>query len=184
MSVSENDLISVSGNDAEISGGMDYDVVYQAVYDANVDALALQEVTEGQSVNSTALTYFTGILENQAFPVDYVIYVGESYTYSSGYGTSTGYEYCMAYGDLTCTGTHFTGDDCTLITMRTPSGQQSVTYDEGVSVDLTAPMYYARSNLGTYSGVIQYPWMEYILAFMVFTGGLIWLLRKVMQLIY
>ena len=100
---------------------MDYDAMYEtmytSVYDATMTAAVDLESTDGQSINSSALTYFEGILLNQRVPQDYVVYVGESYTYDSGYGTRTAYEYCMLTGDLDAYGQNVTGDG-TLYTIR------------------------------------------------------------------
>lgn len=159
---------------------IDYSAIYNAVYGASFDAIDTysQSVTDGQSINSTALTYFQGILENQVFPVDYVIYVGNSYVY----GNSTRYEYCMAYGDLELSGTHFSGTG-TVVTMRV-SGYNSVNYAYDQSVSLDAPMYYSRSNLGDYSGVVSYNWIGFLILVCLFTGGLVWFLKRFMRLLF
>lgn len=161
---------------------MDYDTLYDAVYDGTLDAIATysQTVTDGQAVNNTALTYFQGILNNQVLPVDYVIYVGNSYVYGSGSSARVYYEYCMAYGDLELSGTHFSGN-ATVVTMRV-NGYQSVTYSYGQEISLYAPMYYSRSNLGDYSGAVAYDWMSFLILIILLTGGLVCLFKKLMRL--
>lgn len=179
---------TVSGGDASVSGGdasavMDYDLVYSAVYNAAIDALSLeQDVTEGQSISSTALTYFEGVLANRLLPVDYVIYVGSPYYYTSGNTQRLAYEYCMAYGDLDAVGTHFTGT-ATICTMRL-SGTPSVTYYYDQEISLYAPMYYARSNLGDYSGVIAYDWTGFLVLVFLMLGGLVWFIGKLLRVKY
>lgn len=160
--------------------GVDYDAMYDAVYGASYDAIETyaQSVTDGQAVNSAALSYFQGVLNNQFLPVDYVIYVGNSYVYSG----STRYEYCMAYGDLELSGTRFTGTG-TVVTMRV-SGYNSVSYAHGQAIDVNAPMYYSRSNLGDYSGVVSYDWHGLFVLLFLMIGGLSWLIRKLMRLSY
>lgn len=179
--------IEVSSGDASTGDNLEtlnYDVMYSAVYDATVDALALDlEVTDGQAISSTALTYFEGILGNQAIPEDYVIYVGEAYTYTSGtYGERTAYEYCMVTGDLECSGTSFTGTG-DLFTLRL-SGDVSVNVQEEVDVSLNVPLYYGRSNLGRYSGIIDRDWSGYLVAIMMALGGVTWLVRKLLRVSY
>lgn len=175
----ENNMLSVSSGDAlSVSGGdsPDYDLYYTVVYNAVSDAFEAQQTTDGQTVNSTAMTYFVGILENQTFPVDYVIYVGEPYTYWYGENERTAYEYCMAYGDLTLEGNHFTGKG-TIVTMRTQG--TLVTYQHEQSISLIAPMYYSRSNLGNYSGVVRYDWTGLCILIILIIGGLVWYMRKI-----
>lgn len=178
---------TVSGGDAPAGGDasgeslvvVDYDTTYEAVYNAVTDALtASQTVTDGQMVNSTALGYFEGILGNQMLPVDYVVYVGEPYTYWSNNYERTAYEYCMAYGELDVDGTHFTGD-ATIVTLRT-SGYVSVDYQYDQAISLYAPLYYSRSNLGDYSGIYAYDWPGLYMVILLITGGLIWFMRKLM----
>lgn len=182
MSVSGGDLLSPSGT---VSGGdalggymVDYDALYDAVYDASYDAMAAysQSVTDGHVVNSSAVAYFEGILGNRPLPTDYVVYVGEPYRYNN----STYYEYCMAYGDLEVSGTHFTGTG-TVVTMRL-NGVRSVSYAHGQTVDLYAPMYYSRSNLGDYSGIIKYDWTGFFVLLMLMIGGIVWFFGRVMHL--
>ena len=164
--------LTVSSGD--VSSG---DVIYFSMDD--FIELYAQNVTSGQNINSNALSYFKGILENQALPVDYVIYVGNTYTYNYN---SIGYEYCMAYGDLQLAGTHFTGTG-TICTMRV-SGTQSVSYAYDQDIDLYAPMYYSRSNLGDYSGIYQYDWTGLLLLIFVVLGGVTWFIKKIMHLKY
>lgn len=189
MTVSGGDLLpsvpSVSGGDAlpQSPPGsgvytVDYDALYDAVYGASYDAMAAysQSVTDGQAVNSSALAYFEGILANRPLPVDYVIYVGDSYRYNN----STYYDYCMAYGDLDVSGTHFTGTG-TVVTLRV-NGSRGVTYAHGQSIDLYAPLYYSRSNLGDYSGIIDYDWTGFFVLVLLMIGGLTWFFRNIMRL--
>lgn len=177
----------VSGGD--VSGAdniqtLDYDIMYSAVYDATVDALALDlEVTDGQAVSSTALTYFEGILGNQRIPKDYVIYVGEPYTYASGaYGERTAYEYCMITGELECEDTTFSGTG-DLYILRL-SGDVGLSVQEDQEVSLTVPLYYGRSNLGLYSGIIDRDWSGYLVAIMLALGGVVWFVRKLLRINY
>lgn len=174
--------LAVSGNDI-LSNELQYDVVYNAVYDAVLAAEESQTVTDGQSINSTALTYFEGVLNNQIIPKDYVIYVGEPYYYTSGNQQRTAYEYCLVYGDLSLDGTHFSGDG-TIITMRTQSGLQEVRYAYDQSISLDAPLYYSRSNLGQYSGAVKYDWSGFLVLIGLVLGGLVWFMRKIMRLKY
>ena len=188
MTYGQNSDISVnevSSGDVSGTSGISevtYETMYSAVYDATVDALALDlEVTDGQAISSTALSYFEGILGNQAIPQDYVIYVGEAYTYTSGtYGERTAYEYCMVTGDLENSGTSFSGTG-DLYTLRL-SGDVSVDVQEEVDVSLSVPLYYGRSNLGHYSGVIDSDWSGYLVAVMLALGGVTWFVRKLLNL--
>lgn len=190
MSEKINDIpgIEVSSGDASAGDNLEtlnYDVMYSAVYDATVDALALDiEVTDGQAISSTAISYFEGILGNQAIPQDYVIYVGEAYTYytSGSYTERTAYEYCMVTGDLECSGTSFTGTG-DLYTLRL-SGNVSVDVQEKVDVTLSVPLYYGRSNLGKYSGIIDRDWSGYLVVIMMALGGVTWFVRKLLRVNY
>lgn len=183
--VSGNDLL-IDGSEevaADEGGSLSYDVMYTAVYDALVDAQAAsQTVTDGQAVNSTALNYFEGILGNSFLPRDYVIYVGDAYTYNQGYNQRTAYEYCMAYGNLELNGTTFTGT-ATICTIRT-SGDVSVSYKYDQTINLDAPLYYSRSNLGDYSGAIQYDWSGFLILLSLFLGGVVWFMRKLLRVKY
>lgn len=181
MMVSGNDLLDVSGNDP--GGILDYDLIYSAVYDAAVDALAAsQTVTDGQSINNAALSYFEGILGNMVLPADYVIYVGDSYYYWSGSSQRLAYEYCMAYGDLELNGTHFTGTG-TIVKMRT-SGDVSVVSHADQQISLYAPMYYSRSNLGSYAGIYQYDYTGAGILLALVLGGVTWFVKKLVCLRY
>lgn len=176
---------TVSGGD--VSGGdlwTDYDLLYNAVYDATLDAVETyaQTVTDGQALNATATEYFRGILQNQILPVDYVVYVGQAYTYVSGNTTRTAYEYCMAYGDLEENNNKFTGQG-TVVRMRV-TGVTSVVYEKNQSISLTAPLYYSRSNLGDYSGIYAYDWTGFYLLLTAMIGGVTWLIRKLCRLNY
>ncbi len=168
---------TVSGSDL---GYGSYDPLYQVVYDAAV--AAIQTVTDGQTVNNAAMNYFKGILGNQVLPTDYVIYVGGEYQYWDGIRYRSAYEYCMAYGDLDCSGTRFTGTG-TVCSMRT-QGDISVTYAHDQTISLDAPLYYSRSNLGDYSGVIEYDWTGFLILLSLMIGGLTWFMRKLLQVKY
>lgn len=174
--------MTVSGNDA-VNSELQYDVLYNAVYDAVLAAEEYQTVTDGQTLNSTALEYFKGVLNKQIIPKDYVIYVGEPYYYTLGNQQRTAYEYCLVYGDLNVDDTHFTGDG-TIITMRTQSGYQQVRYAYNQSISLDAPLYYSRSNLGEYSGAVDYDWNGILILIGLALGGLVWLFKKLMRLKY
>lgn len=173
----EEILPTVSGGDAVVdvqpmSGEELYDVVYAAVYDAYV----AQTVTDGQSISNTALEYFKGLLAKESPFIDYVIYVGQPYQYWNYNYEQTGYEYCMAYGDLELSGTTFTGT-ADIVTMRT-AGEQWVSYKNDQAVSITAPLYFSRSNLGDYSSVIQYDYINTGILIALLIGGLTWLVRK------
>lgn len=161
---------------------VDYDVMYNAVYDATVAAALDLEVTDGQAINSSALTYFQGILQNQRIPKDYVIYVGEDYTYQSGNQSRTAYEYCMVTGDLECNGTNFTGQG-DVYTIRL-NGDVGVTLLENQEVSLSVPLYYGRSNLGKFSGVIDRDWSGFLLLIMLALGGAVWFVKKLLRIGY
>lgn len=179
-------VVEVSGGDAAGASGLSevtYETMYSAVYDATLDALAVDlEVTNGQAVNSSALTYFEGILGNQRVPKDYVIFVGEDYTYGSGYNERTAYEYCMVTGDLECDGTYFTGVG-DLYVLRL-SGDVGVSVLEDQEVALSVPLYYGRSNLGLYSGVIDRDWSGYLVVVMLALWGVVWFVRKLLRIDY
>lgn len=168
----ENDeaVQTVSGGDS--IAPVDYEEMYTAVYNAVTDAIEEQTVTEGEGINQKALEYFEGVLCNQILPVDYVIYVGAPYYENE----AVFYDYCMAYGDLTLSGEHFTGEG-DIITVRT-SGSRSVTVAEDQAISLTASPYYSRSNLGSYSGVFQYDYTGLCLLLVIILGGVIWFMRK------
>lgn len=176
------DDIFVSGGDAGSS--VSYDVMYTAVYDALMDAQAVsQEVTDGQTISSSAIEYFEGILNNSFVPQDYVVYVGAPYTYTSGYnGERTAYEYCMAYGELDVSGTRFTGTG-TVCTLRL-NGDVSVAYEYDQQINLAAPLYYSRSNLGDYSGIVRYDWYGYLILVLLVLGGVTWFVRKLLRVKY
>ena len=185
--VSGNDLdgdVTVSGGDAVI---VTYNDMYAAVYDAVLDAqdavMERQTVTDGQSISSAALSYFKGVLGNQIVPKDYVIYVGDAYNYDYGsYGYRTAYEYCMAVGDLTCDGTYISGTG--KVYRYRAFGDVGVAVADNQSISLYAPLYYSRSNLGDYSGAIEYDWPGFMLIVMLMLGGLVWLIKKLMCLKY
>lgn len=182
ISTSEVSGGDVSGGDS-VPQAVGYDVVYSAVYDATTDALAAQQtVTDGQNINSSALTFFEGILGNQRIPKDYVVYVGEPYTYNNGSYDRTAYEYCMVMGELENDGTSFTGTG-DIYTLRL-SGDVGCDIDQGQTISLDAPLYYSRSNLGYYSGIIDYDWSEFLVPIMLALGGVIWFVKKLMRLNY
>lgn len=183
-SVSDSDVLTVSGGDSPENL---YTAVYAAVYDAVTDVQETQEgrqtVTDGQTIGSSVLTYFSGILGNSLIPRDYVVWVGEPYTYDySSYGQRTAYEYCLAVGDLSCSGTYFSGTAD--VWHYRSSGTPSVTVEHGQTVSLNAPPYYSRSNLGDYSGIVTYDRAGYLVLILLVTGGLVWFIRKLMRLRY
>lgn len=149
-----------------------YDVIYTAVN----DALVAQTVTDGQNISGTALEYFKGVLLNQSPFTDYVVYVGEPYQYWWGNNQQTAYEYCLAYGDLELSDTTFSGL-ADIITMRT-TGENSVSYmnDQYISVD--APLYYSRSNMGNYSGIISKDFSGITILLTLALGGAVWLVKS------
>lgn len=152
-----------------------YDVIYAAVN----DALVAQTVTDGQNISTGALEYFKGILLNHSPFTDYVVYVGESYTYWWNNYEHTGYEYCLAYGDLELSGTTFTGQ-ADIVTMRT-SGENSVSFKNDQYVSVTAPLYYSRSNLGNYSGIVQKDFFSLGILAALVLGGVVWLTRSILS---
>lgn len=194
--MSTETIETVSGNDAgtdvTVSGGdaviVTYNDMYTAVYDAVLDAqdavMERQTVTDGQSISSAALSYFKGILGNQIIPKDYVIYVGDAYNYDYGSygGYRVAYEYCMAVGDLTCDGTYISGTG--KVYRYRAFGDVGVAVADNQSISLYAPLYYSRSNLGDYSGAIEYDWTGFMLIVMLMLGGLVWLIKKLMCLKY
>ena len=179
----ENEVSSsdISGADMALSEVGVYEVVYQATSDA---LLASQNVTDGVSITSGALNYFSGILENQLFPKDYVCYVGDSYTYYDGYSNRTAYEYCMVFGDLflSTDGTTFEGSG-KLVRYRN-YGNPVVYWSDVENVSLAVPLYYGRSNLGAYSGIYQYDYTGFFLLLAVLIGGVTWIMKKIMRLDY
>lgn len=152
-----------------------YDVIYAAVN----DALVAQTVTDGQNISSGALEYFKGILLNQSPFTDYVVYVGEAYQYFWGNTQQTGYEYCLAYGDLELSGTTFTGQ-ADIVIMRT-SGENSVFFVNDQYISVNAPLYYSRSNLGNYSGIVQKDFFSLGILAALTLGGVIWLVRSLIS---
>lgn len=167
---------TVSGNEAVViepmSGEQLYDVMYSAVYDAYV----AQNVTDGQTISNTAIEYFKGVLMNESPFIDYVCYVGEPYYYWWGNNQQTAYEYCMAYGDLELSGTYITGT-ADIVKMRT-SGENSVVYLTEQGVSINAPLYYSRSNLGNYSGIVEKNYLGAGILISLLIGGCVWCVRK------
>ena len=183
-SVSSGDVVGENSVSQVTSEPVEYATVYNAVYDATTDALAAsQTVTDGQAITSSAIDYFKGILSNQMIPQDYIVYVGEEYEYDYGnYGTRTAYEYCMATGDIDCEGTYFSGTG-DLYILRL-SGDIGVELQEDTAISLSAPLYYSRSNLGKYSGIIDRDWSGAITVIMLALGGLVWFVRKLLRISY
>lgn len=151
-----------------------YDTVYNAVNDAIV---ANQVVTDGQAISNTALEYFKGVLCNELPFIDYVVYCGEPYTYTYYDGQRTAYEYCMAYGDLECSGDYFSGT-ADVVTIRTV-GEYSVSYMNDQAISLYAPQYYSRSNLGNYSGIVAYDYLSLGILALMAIGGVLWFLSGI-----
>lgn len=170
---------TVSGGDA-----INYDMYYNAVYNAVNDAIvANQEVTDYQSIPDVVLKHFEGILANKLLPVDYVVYVGSPYEYQSGNNiTRTGYDYCMAYGDLECAGDYFYGTG-TIVTMRT-SGYNTISFMNDQQISLVAPRYYSKSNLGEYPGIFHYDYVSLAILMGLVLGGVTWLIKKLLCIKY
>lgn len=170
---------TVSGSDSN-----EYDVYYNAVYNAVNDAIvANQEVTDYQSIPDVVLKHFEGILANKVLPVDYVIYVGSPYEYQSGNNmTRTGYDYCMAYGDLDCSGDYFSGTG-TIVTMRT-NGYNTISFMNDQQISLSAPYYYSKSNLGDYPGIYHYDYVSLAILLGLVLGGVTWLIKKLLCIKY
>lgn len=172
---------AAAGSDLETS--LDYQIMYNAVYDASVAAAALDlEVTDDQAVSSTAISYFEGILANQRVWKDYVVYTGSEYTYGTGYNERTAYEYCMITGNLDNSGTNFSGTGDVYILRL--SGDVGVRIQEDQEVSLSVPLYYGRSNLGKYSGIIDRDWTGAILLILIALGGVVWFVRKLLRINY
>lgn len=168
-----------SVSDGDSGTIINYDMYYTAVYNAVNDAIvANQEVTDYQSIPDVVLKHFEGILANKALPVDYVIYVGSPYEYQWGNNTNTGYDYCMAYGDLECNGDYFTGTG-TIVTMRT-NGYNTISYMNDQQISLVAPRYYSKSNLGDYPGVYHYDYVSLAILLGLVLGGVTWLFKKLL----
>lgn len=163
----------------EVIQGANPDAYYDVIYTAVNDALVAQTVTDGQSISSSALEYFKGILNNQSPFTDYVIYVGEPYQYWWGNNQQTAYEYCMAYGDLDLNGITFTGQ-ADIVTMRI-SGENSVSFVNDQNVSITAPMYYSRSNLGEYSGVVKQDYVSFGVLCALVLGGVVWFVKSLLS---
>lgn len=164
-----------------VSGGdsLPPDAYYDVIYTAVNDALVAQSVTDGQSIPDSALNYFEGILHNQSPFTDYVCYVGDSYQYWWGQNQQTAYEYCMAYGDLECNGTVFTGT-ADIVKMRVV-GENSVSFQTEQNVSINAPMFYSRSNLGAYSGIVEKDYTGVCILVALLLGGVTWCVRKFLQ---
>lgn len=168
-----------------VSGGdsSSYSLTYAAVYNAVSDAIeARQTVTDYQSIPDVVLNHFKGILQNKVLPVDYVIYVGSPYQYQWGNNTNTGYDYCMAYGDLDCSGDYFSGTG-TIVTMRT-NGFNTIEYMNDQQISLVAPRYYSKSNLGYYSGIYHYDYISLAILVGLVLGGVTWLFKKLLCIKY
>lgn len=167
---------SVSGGDAVMFEPMTEEQLYDVMYSAVYDAYVAQNVTDGQSISNTAIEYFKGVLMNESPFIDYVCYVGEPYYYWWGNNQQTAYEYCMAFGDLDLSGTYFTGT-ADIVKMRT-SGENSVSYATEQSVSINAPLYYSRSNLGNYSGIVEKNYFGACILIALLLGGSVWCVRK------
>lgn len=150
-----------------------------AVYNGVSQALYAQTVTDNQSVSSTALEFFKGILLKESPFTDYVIYVGEPYQYWWNNQQHTAYEYCLAYGDLDLNGQTFSGT-ADIVTMRTV-GENSVSFINNQAITLTAPMYYSRSNLGQYSGVISQDYVSFGILCVLVLGGVVWFVKSLLS---
>lgn len=174
---------SVSDGDSVANVAVNYDLYYDAVYNAVNDAIvANQTVTDYQSIPDVVLKHFEGILANKVLPVDYVIYVGSPYEYYQGNNTRTGYDYCMAYGDLDCSGDYFSGTG-TIVTMRT-NGFNTISYMNDQQISLVAPHYYSKSNLGEYPGIYQYDYVSLAILVGLVLGGVTWLFKKLLCIKY
>lgn len=150
-----------------------------AVYNGVSQALYTQTVSDNQSVSSTALEFFKGILLKESPFTDYVIYVGEPYQYWWNNTQHTAYEYCMAYGALDLNGQTFTGN-ADIVTMRTV-GENSVSFVNDQNISVTAPMYYSRSNLGQYSGVISQDYVSFGILCSLVLGGVVWFVKSLLS---
>lgn len=150
-----------------------------AVYNGVSQALYAQTVTDNQSVSSTALEFFKGILLKESPFTDYVIYVGEPYQYWWNNQQHTAYEYCLAYGDLELSGQTFSGT-ADIVTMRTV-GENSVSFVNNQAITLTAPMYYSKSNLGQYSGVISHDYVSFGILCTLILGGVVWFVKSLLS---
>lgn len=149
----------------------DYDMFYNAVYNGVSAAMeADQPIVDGLVIPAEALDYFKGILENQTFPVDYVIY-------SNAY--DTGYEYCMSYGDLNCNGDYFTGTGKTVIIR-----DNSVSVVTEQTISFQVPYYYSKSNLGDYPGIYKYDYAGMAILISLVIGGLTWIFAKILSIKY
>lgn len=175
------DELTVSSGDLGDITALDYDSLHDVFLSAYMDAYALQmDVSDGQTISNTALTYFEGILGNKWLPTDYVCWVGSPYYYYQNNYQREGYEYVMAYGnDLELAGNTFSGkaDVCTIRLYPAPS----VTYQKNVDISLNAPVYYSRSNLGDYSGIIDYDWTGFGVLFCLMLGGVTWFVNSLFR---
>lgn len=202
MSVVSN--LSVSGGDANVSEvpatvlpdennllgyqtleevAVDYDAYYDSAYHAYMDALADYEMA-AQPIPDYCLDYFSGILCNRILPVDYVVYPGDEYEVSFEDGTSITYnEYCMAYGDLEENYQHFTGEDCTVVSVRYYD-ELSVEVEHDQEIDMSVSYRKGYSNLGDYSGIYSYDWMGLCVLLLVLIFGLVWTFKKLHRMNY
>lgn len=175
------DQESVSAGDSVVP--VNYDLYYDAVYNAVNDAIvANQTVTDYQSIPDVVIKHFEGILANKILPVDYVVYVGSPYEYYQGNNLRTGYDYCMAYGDLNCSGEYFSGTG-TIVTMRT-GGNNTIYYQNDQQISLVAPYYYSKSNLGEYPGIYHYDYVSLAILLGLVLGGVTWLFKKLLCIKY
>ena len=173
--------LSVSSGDSADITALDYDSLHDVFLSAYMDAYALQmDVSDGQTISNTALTYFEGILRNKWLPTDYVCWVGSPYYYYQNSYQREGYEYVMAYGNgLDFDGNAFSGiaDICTIRLYPTPT----VTFRKNVDVSVNAPQYYSRSNLGDYSGIVDYDWSGFCMLFVLALGGVTWFVNTLFK---
>lgn len=165
---------AVSSGDILIDGESLHDVILNAY----LDAYAIQlDASDGQSISSTAISYFRGILQNRWLPTNYVMWVGSPYYYWQNNYERVGYEYQMAYGNnLVLDNGTFSGsvDLCTIRLYPTPS----VTVQHDYDISVSPPLYYSRSNLGDFSGEIQFNWSGFLILFSLMIGGLVWLINS------
>ncbi len=93
------------------------------------------------NVGTSNVTLFDGVASKLPYGTHYV------------YWRDGQYRYIMAYGDVTLSGTTFTGTDCTVVRYETTNGYNSTyTWDvtEGESLTLRANGYMVYSDLGGY----------------------------------
>lgn len=152
---------------------------YFSVVEEEEIAVYAEGVTDGISINSGALSYFSGVLGNRLIPVDYVCYVGRPYWMDN----RQRYEYCLAYGKLDLSGTKFTGQG-DIIRYRADN-PISVVVDKNVSIDVTASLAYGRSNLGDYSGIVDsVGTLDFLIFLGLCFGGVLWFIKSISALFW